>query len=214
MFRTVKFYNKSFLFPPRNFIRNFTVIRHADVNSNSPVKFFNKELAISEKGKQEIQNILIKTPAPKVIITSPRLRCIQTASEWVRISRNTNHSLSKDPEIVIDHDLKEIYLGELEGFHFKELENHPKYKIIWRRWQDSPVNFEGFPGGENLTTFQSRILTSFLRICHHYDPLSTCIITHGGPMRILKCFLSGKDLINWQHEPVQSLEISDLTPLQ
>jgi probable phosphoglycerate mutase len=43
---------------------------------------------------------------------------------------------------------------------------------------------------------QHRVLSAFTEICkeHGQEKQQVCIITHGGPMSILNCFLLGKDL--------------------
>src|SRR5579863_837484 len=114
MFRNVNLYNKNIHRTVKK-IRTITVIRHAEVDHQFRVSFFKNELSISENGKQEIANKLSKLPLPKVIITSPRLRCIQTTNEWVRLKGLDSLN---SPKIVINHDLREIYMGELEGLHY------------------------------------------------------------------------------------------------
>lgn len=105
--------------------------------------------------------------------------------------------------------------GELEHHYADELETHPIYQEIWHLWKKNPPQFPGFPKGETLQQFQRRVLNAFAEICAYYKthPFENiCVVTHGGPIRILKCFLADKDLSHLWDDEIDNLNRLDLTP--
>lgn len=193
------------------------VMRHAETNYNWPRKRIqgmspSNDIFVSEKGKREIISKLSSTKFPSTLICSPLVRCKQTAAFWAGVEFDK----IKSKKIIID-GLKEIDAGDLEHFYVDEVEGHEQYKKIWQLWKKDPLQFTGFPKGETLQQFQFRVLGSFSSICGYYlknPEQDICVITHGGPIRILRCFLANKDLSHMWNEEVENLDRLELTMTQ
>lgn len=193
------------------------IMRHAETNYNWPRKRLqgmscSDRIFVSEKGKQEVISKLSSIKLPDTFICSPLLRCKQTAEIWAGVKFED----IKCKKILID-ELKEIDVGELEHFYVDEIEKHDKYQKIWNLWRKNPLNFPGFTNGETLQHFQIRVLTAFATLCKYYinNPNDDiCVITHGGPMRILKCFIANNDLSHMWDAEVENIERIELTPTQ
>ncbi|ARB93282.1 histidine phosphatase family protein [Legionella longbeachae] len=187
------------------------IMRHAETLWNEPRKRIqgqspNAEIELSEKGKQDIIRTLDSSKTPDLLILSPLHRCIQTAETWFGMQ----FKQIKTPTVFIE-GLKEVNAGKLEGLYVDELSGEPEK--IWNLWKNDPLGFPGFPDGETLEEFQHRVLQTFSELCNSYGdkPQEICIITHGGPMRVLGCFLNDKDLSHlWDHT-VTNLERLELT---
>ena len=108
--------------------------------------------------------------------------------------------------------LLEINAGHYEGRLIKDQENDP----LWQIWMKDPMAFPGFPGGETLVEFQSRVLQGLGRICTEHGGANqqVLVITHGVVMRVLKCFLADQNLEHlWKHQ-VSNLEQIHFTQAQ
>ncbi len=194
-----------------------SILRHAETNYNWPRMRIqgsstSNHIVVSEKGKQEAISKLSFIKFPDILFCSPLLRCKQTAEHWA----GEKFDSIKSKKILID-GLKEINAGDLEHFYVDELQQAPDHQKIWQLWKNDPLHFTQFPNGETLQQFQKRVLSSFSKICkYHIDHPNQDIgvITHGGPIRILKCFLENKDLSHMWDDKVVNLQKLELTPEQ
>lgn len=197
---------------------SIVVMRHAETVYNAPRKRLqgqspDRSITLSDKGRNDVRRHLSQIPLPDILITSPLLRAKQTAEVWAGKSY-----FQMDCKKYINIGLSEVDVGDLEGLYVDELPHHPKLKEIWDAWKNNPQNFTGFPNGENLLQLQKRVLETLSLICNTYgsDPaLDICIITHGGPLRILNCFLANNDLSHfWDGSEVTNLSRVELTEKQ
>lgn len=167
-------------------------------------------IVLSEQGRADVKARLSSIPLPNFLITSPLIRCIQTAETWFGL----DYDKINCPKIMME-SLTELNPGDLTGLTMCELDDHPKYGDVWRFWRKDPAHFTGFPNGENLVEFQKRILNAVSEICRDYgdkEDLNICIITHGAALRIIKCFLTDTDLSEfWNAEKPINLDRIELT---
>jgi broad specificity phosphatase PhoE len=61
----------------------------------------------------------------------------------------------------------------------------------WRHYREHPETFR-FPGGESLVDQQRRVLAC-MRDCAA-DGRTTLLVTHGGSIRVARCFLEGRGI--------------------
>lgn len=171
---------------------SITVIRHAESTWNVPrirIQGQSKDnnICLSQAGRRSVKtDLLASIPKPDILITSPLLRCIQTAEEWFCVP------FDRIPiKTVIKDNLMEINAGEYEGRWLDELNDD----LLWKQWMQQPYLFPGFPNGETLEQFTSRLLDCFAEICKEYEHVNKniCIITHGIAMRVLMCCLTNQD---------------------
>ncbi|PJD93959.1 MAG: phosphoglycerate mutase [Legionella sp.] len=156
-------------------------------------------ITLSEKGVASVQPMLAALPKPQVLITSPLIRCKQTAEAWFGVPFDRIQIPTK-----VEPAMAEIKAGTYEGLYIKDLKDDP----LWRVWMKHPATFPGFPEGEDLHAFSHRILRGAGEICAAYPhPNQTvCVFTHGVVMRVLKCFLANQDISQlWAHK-VDNLE--------
>lgn len=198
------------LFSKRTF-SSITIVRHAEskgnelslVQGNSPDEIF----ALSEAGRLSVQPILMHVPKPTVLVVSGLLRTIQTAEAWFGMPFKQIPIKTR-----IERSIEEINAGK---YHLKNI-NSLKKDPLWQQWIKTPLDFPGFPDGENLTEFADRVLKGIASLCAEYGDSKhrVCVISHGVAMRVLKCFLAGQSLEHlWSHK-VENLERIDLTAEQ
>ena len=182
--------------------RYFTIMRHAESVWNVAGKVQGRlddpSITLSPLGWQAAQ--ALQLPKPHVLITSPLLRCKQTASAWL------GADFDKLPvDTKMKSDILEIHAGHYEGRFIKDLQHDP----LWQVWMKDPTRFPGFPGGETLAEFQHRILHGIGEICADYGdkqlsdgtPVNVCVLTHGVAMRVIKCFLAWQGAEHlWSHQ--------------
>jgi broad specificity phosphatase PhoE len=189
-------------------------MRHAETVWNAPRRRIqgqlpSSEIILSERGRKETIDKMALVKIPDLLICSPLLRCKQTAEIWFGVGFE-EIKLSK---LLMD-ELKEINVGSLESQYVDELAG--KNKEIWGSWKTNPLTFPGFPGGETPTVFHNRIMAAFSKICTDYleKYQEIFIICHGGPMRVLRCFLENQDLSHfWDKDilPLERIELTDET---
>lgn len=191
------------------------IMRHVNTTWNAPHRIrvqgqsTDPDITYSERGKKEVLEKLSSTEKPNVLLVSPLRRCKQTAEIWLNTEFDKIDCEKKEYDT-----LKEINSGLLEGMYVDEIEKSD-YKEIWNAWKNDTNNFTGFPKGETLKDFQKRTLGAFSEICQTYGNESEkviYVITHGGPIRILKCFLANQDLSYlWKGKEVSNLDQIELT---
>lgn len=111
------------------------------------------------------------------IITSPLKRCAEFAKE---LAQTNNLTLSTNSEF------KEISFGLWEGKTAEELLNtEPDH--IKKFWAD-PINSTP-PEGENLLTFEQRVVNSWNDMVTEHKGKHILVISHAGVMRIILCHI-------------------------
>lgn len=95
--------------------------------------------------------------------------------------------LPGEPPLVVDPRLAETNRGEWEGRLFEDI--MAEEPDAWRAYREQPAGFR-FPGGESLAEQQHRVLAC-LRDCARLEGVSL-LVTHGGCMRLVRCFLAGQ----------------------
>jgi broad specificity phosphatase PhoE len=93
------------------------------------------------------------------------------------------------PRIVVDPRLAETYRGRWEGRLFVDIIREEPAE--WRTYREHPESFR-FPGGESLAGQQRRVLAALRDLA--LDGRTTLIVTHGGAMRLVRCFLDRRGI--------------------
>lgn len=125
-------------------------------------------------------------PSADMVITSPLLRCKQTAEV-----------LYPKIEKVILSGLRECDFGLFENKNWKELSQEPLYQ----EWVDSNGK-NPFPKGENPIEFRERSCQAFqqaIGICREKNFQSVAMVVHGGTiMSIMERYaIPKKDFYQW-----------------
>ncbi len=115
----------------------------------------------------------VRGDAPAAIYTSPLKRCRALAR-------------CIGPAIA-DERLRELDFGEWEMRPWSEIERTEL--DAWRR----QLVHGRVPGGESLANLAARV-GAFLADLRAAAPASTCVVTHGGVIRVAACLLRQQDL--------------------
>lgn len=83
----------------------------------------------------------------------------------------------------LDADLREMHFGRWEGASAAELLQSAPQEIA-RFWANPWTH--GPPDGESVADLQRRVLRAWARICAEHDAAGTLVVTHGGPIRLLR----------------------------
>jgi alpha-ribazole phosphatase/probable phosphoglycerate mutase len=103
------------------------------------------------------------------VYASPRARTLDTAAPI---------AAARGMAPLIEHDLREIDFGELEGRSYDEIaDTEPD---LYRAWMETPTQVR-FPGGESFADVKRRALPAFDRIRARHE--SAVVVTHGGVAR-------------------------------
>ena len=191
---------------PNQFFRvpKITFIRHAESCWNAPrVRVQGRSpdpsITLTKAGRLSVKPTLATLSKPRILLSSPLPRCIQTAEAWFDLPFERIPVQTK-----ICPDLSEIHAGIYEGRWLNELKNDP----LWQQWISDPMTFPGFPEGETPTEFYERVLRATTAICAEYGNIKqpVYVITHGVFMRALKCLLADQDLRHLWTYQVTNLE--------
>ncbi len=148
------------------------LLRHGEVE-NSGCYCGSSDVSLTQRGRQQMAQVMAREPALDGIITSPLVRCATPAREF-----SDQYGLP----LVLDSALKEIHLGTWEGLKFSE---------VFTQWPDKVENFWRDPvnhpplEGEPLLEFQRRVVNAFNHHINHCRGQRLLMVTHGGVIRII-----------------------------
>ncbi|MDE5884352.1 MAG: histidine phosphatase family protein [Oscillospiraceae bacterium] len=154
------------------------LIRHGATPGNLKHRYIGvTDEALCKQGIAELEKIKPFLQRRSLLITSPLLRCTQTAE-----------ILFPGQKIVICRDFRECDFGDFENQNYQELSGNPAYQ----HWIDSNGT-ACFPNGEPPEDFKNRTVRAFEKIINnltfHQSNTSIAIIAHGGTiMAILEKF--------------------------
>ncbi|MBD5143007.1 MAG: histidine phosphatase family protein [Oscillospiraceae bacterium] len=148
-------------------------IRHGATAGNLEKRYIGiTDEVLSEQGISELLKLKSMLECYDLLITSPMLRCVQTAN-----------ILFPKHEIKICEDFRECNFGDFENKNYLELSGNPDYQ----HWIDSNGT-ACFPNGELPEDFKARTIKAFENLIKIYHENMT-IIAHGGTiMAILEKF--------------------------
>jgi len=157
------------------------LLRHGEVTGGRKYRGQLDE-PLSELGWNQLRTVTgIKQPWQQVI-SSPLKRCAEFSNEFA-----TLHKLP----LQITTEFKEISFGLWEGKTADELlQTDNSYTKQY--WED-PVNTTP-PQGENLLTFEKRVLSGWKNILTEHQGKHILLVSHAGVMRMILCHCLGLPL--------------------
>jgi broad specificity phosphatase PhoE len=162
------------------------LIRHGETDWNrEPARCQGwAEIGLNETGRTQARERgrALARRGVEFIVTSHLRRARETAELICE-------ELGGELPLVVDPRLAETHRGEWESRLFAEI--MLEEAETWRRYRAHPETFR-FPGGESLAEQQRRVLAC-MRDCAA-DGRTTVLVTHGGSIRVARCFLEGRDL--------------------
>ena len=162
------------------------LIRHGETDWNrEPARCQGwAEIGLNETGRAQARarGRALAARGIELIVTSHLLRARETAG-LIR------EELGGELPLVVDPRLAETHRGEWETQLFKDImAEEPE---TWRHYCEHPETFR-FPGGESLADQQRRVLAALRDAARRGRP--ALLVTHGGSIRVARCFLDGRDL--------------------
>jgi len=164
----------------------YILLRHGEAISNKenllssyPEIIFNPLTPKGENQIKKVANLLLKEKID-LIITSPLLRCKQTAEI---IAQKIN------APIIISFDLREIDFGSLNG---KKIEEY--HKLI--EYEKENQFFIKPDGGENLNEVRQRVINLILNLEKTYENRKILIVSHQDPILALLAEMQG---MSWEN---------------
>lgn len=125
-------------------------MRHGSTEWNAAGRFMSRtDLPLSHEGFEELERSLavVRAVRPTVVVTSPAVRCRQTADVALEAL-----SLKK---LDVWSELVEIDFGSFEGHTFNQLVTGPQSQLF-NSWLDPSSESLGSPGGESWEAVHQR----------------------------------------------------------
>ncbi len=163
---------------------NLYLIRHGQTDSNSQGRYLGSfEDELSAQGVNEIKKTkkFINNVSFDKVFSSERKRAIDSAKILV------------DEEITCDYRLNERDFGIFENKTYKEIcDSHPKEK---KAWEENWIDYQ-IPKGESVRRAYERT-AEFMRMLEKENYENCLVVTHGGIIRLVYCYILGGDLNNF-----------------
>ena len=161
------------------------LIRHGETDWNrEPARCQGwAETGLNETGRAQARNQgrALARRGLELIVSSHLRRARETA-QIVR------EELGRLP-LVLDPRLAETHRGDWEQRLYAEIMAEDARTS--REYREHPETFR-FPGGESLADQQRRVLAALRDVARDGRP--TLVVTHGGSIRLVRCFLDGRGL--------------------
>ena len=166
------------------------LVRHGETMYNAQRRFTGQsDVPLNTLGKRQAAALgeCLATQHLDVIVTSDFERTRVTAETIAR-----HHGLPIQEDI----DLRELALGEWEGYTYDEVLARDADLVT--HWRIDPVAYAP-PGGETVAQLRDRCARSLKRWQTQYPEASVLWVTHGGLIGVLLCHLLDIDLKRrWQ----------------
>jgi probable phosphoglycerate mutase len=184
-----------------------SLIRHGETDWNrEPARCLGwAEMGLNETGRAQArdQGRALRGRGLELIVSSHLSRARETA-ELIR------EELGDDVPLVLDPRLAETHRGDWEARLFAEIMLEDA--TLWRRYREHPEGFR-FPGGESLADQQRRVLAALRDAAHDGRP--ALLVTHGGSIRLVRCFLEGRGIAAFHetktaHGDIDEIAAADL----
>lgn len=163
---------------------NLYFVRHGETEHNKNQCYYgSSDVNITEKGILQAQK------------GSERLKGINFDKVYISELKRTEQTaniLLKDRQfkLIKDKRINEINFGAFEGKGYEEIKE--LYPNEWKLWCD---DWRGFtpPKGESYIQFYNRV-KSFMDDILRFNEDNVLIVTHGGVIRSVYCYLLGGNL--------------------
>jgi len=160
------------------------LLRHAETDWNrTPVRCLGwAEVGLNETGRAQARERAraLEGRGLQLIVTSHLLRARETAALLCE-------ELGGQLPLVADPRLAETQRGDWEQRLLDEIAEEDA--VAWRHYTEHPETFR-FPGSESLVEQERRVLAALRDVAR--DGRRTLIVTHGGCIRLVRAFLSGR----------------------
>lgn len=163
---------------------NIYLLRHGETAENNKKSYYGSiDSPLNEIGKFQAKKSLESLSGINFdkIYTSERKRAIDTACLALNCSSK---------ELIIDLRLNERSFGMFEGKTFEE--SSQAYPSEYKLWSDNWKDYK-IPNGESFSQFYLKI-SSFMNEILKNNGENILIVTHGGVIRTIYCYVLGGNL--------------------
>jgi len=162
------------------------LVRHGETswNSQGRIQGCGSDTELSQKGRVQ---------AEKIAIALRREKPGAVYSSNLKRARETAQAIAQDCqlEVELNHDLREIDAGELEGLLGKELGG--QYSKFWNEWRKGSPSLHT-PGGESLEELQMRAWRAIQYITEKHPDEAVVVVGHFFVNMTIICQALGLDL--------------------
>lgn len=155
------------------------LIRHTRCEVAEGTCYGRLDVPLATTAAADIDHTLSQTPSVDLVFSSPLQRCHTLALALAKRDACTVQVL---PE------LQEIHFGEWEGLHWSAIP-----RSVSDEWAEDPWN-RAPPGGESELALSSRVTLVANQLLQVSGARRIAVVSHGGPLRILRCLLAGEPL--------------------
>lgn len=150
------------------------LVRHAETEESARGRCYGSlDVGLSGSGRDQCASLAGALVIEQVaaVVASPRIRARETA---------TAIAAPHGVDVRLDHDLRELDFGELEGRTYDEIAaSRPE---LYAQWMSEPTRVR-FPGGESYADLAARSLAAVARLRAELDGRTVVAVTHGGVVR-------------------------------
>lgn len=125
-----------------------------------------------------------------MVVTSPLQRCAAFATEFAR---------PRAMPLAVEPGFAELDFGQWEGRTARDIMDDTP-DLLTRFWENPMATTP--PDGEPLADFAQRVLRAWLVLVAAYRGRRLLVITHGGVMKVLICYILGEPLERVLHREV------------
>ena len=130
------------------------------------------------------------------LFSQEKLHAIYSSN--LRRARRTADFISRphDLPVLVEHDVRELDHGDLEGLTFNEIKT--KHGEFLARWRSEPADLQ-VPGGERLADVADRAWNGLNEIVkRHQDAERILVVSHNFPILGIVCRISGTHLNDYR----------------
>lgn len=163
--------------PKNNVAFSVLLVRHAPVQGKAGVCYGRQEVELCSGWEALVENlfVFVKKLSCTNIYTSPSKRCYEMADRLAKKAHIT---------LIVDHRLLELNFGLWEGQRWETID-----RSQLDLWAMCPETFAP-PKGESGLSLCQRVKSFWQEIVQKKQ--SVCVISHGGPLRVLKSLAIGE----------------------
>ena len=157
---------------------------------------------LNDVGIQQAKTIAAAfTTEPIAAIYSSNLKRARQTAESIAGPHNL--------PVLIEHDIRELDHGELEGLTFNEIKD--SYPDFISRWRTTPAEIQ-VPGGEKLADVAERAWNGLNRIVgQHEDGKTVVVVSHNFPILGIVCRITGTHLNSYRSFHLDPCGVTRLT---
>lgn len=166
---------------------NIYLLRHGETEENKNKFYYGKlDVSLNENGKIQAKKVkeFLREINFDIVYTSERSRTKETAGLVVG---------GKYDKFVVDKRINEMDFGDFEGKGYIEIQK--QYPKEYETWNNNWKEFSP-PGGESYMNFYKRV-REFMEQLLKQDNENVLIVTHGGIIRTIFCYVLGGKLDNF-----------------